>query len=481
MYEFFVNKDQNFITALEEKLQRNHARQMGHMENFFGAYQREKLYKSFAIVVKFNQKIDDPKLLFHSIRPILLKYPILATTIVEQDIPLTVGPRPNDYMMVKDQIKFGDLFLDLGEGLGELQDEELYKTINDTVLQYGNDALQWKLTIIDQNRLVLIVNHVVSDGTSAKYFFQDLEEQFNNYQDRDIDALTPVTLDTVIFDYKKDLDKLGKFPPPIETKVDYRPPISFVASHFANQWIVKHLCPSFKPTPNVRIIYKKINISGTQLTQIKQSLRKNEIDKRITVTPYLAAAFLSAEHKVRLYGDNYRYTTFNLAVDTRSYLPSDVNKDEFRYGFCNSTFNNWYHKVTEFSWDNIRYFNSYFKQVIADKIPLYFAGLVILNPFMKNKNMDQVIVNFNKNRLRTNVFLSNVGFLESKGTNFKIVDAVFTQNFGGSFYECSMNAIGTKEGGINIIFSIPETVTYTQDKLNEFLDAFIQNVVSECE
>lgn len=481
MYDYFVNKDESFIAELEKKLKRNHARQMGHMENFFGAYQRQELYKSFAVLAKFNQKINDEKLLFHAIRPILLKYPILATTIVNQDVPITVGPRPNDYIMVKDQIKFGDLFLELSDEIKNQKDEEFYNSINQIILEYGDGALQWKLAIIDDYTLVLIVNHVVSDGTSAKFFFQDLEEQLNKYQATTVDHSPAITPKTLIFDYEKDLDQLGKFPPPIEVMVDYRPTFSFVASYFANQWVVKHLCPSFKPTPNVKMLYRKINISGKQLSQIKQSLRNNEVDKRITITPYIAAALLNAEHKVKLYGDNYRYTTFNLAVDTRTYLPPDANMDEFKYGFCNSAFNKWFYKVQEFSWDNIRYFNNYFKQAVADKTPLYLAGLVILNPFTKNKNMDQVVVDFNKNRLRTNVFLSNVGLVESKGEHYKIIDAVFTQNFRGNFYECSMNVIGTKQGGINIVLSIPETVTYNEDKLDEFVHTFHRNLISECD
>lgn len=475
MFEYLVEKDEISIKDLEYKLEKHHARQQGHVENYFGMFQRQKLYKSFGVICSFNHKVNDTRLLFDSLRPLLLKYPILASTIVAQDIPETVKPRPNDYIKVKNQIKFSDMMYELPES-GELRDEELYSAINEIVIPYGEDNLHWRLVIVNDKALAFIGNHVCSDGVTAKNFFQDLEEQFNNYNP----SCEEITNDSVILDYSKDQNEISPLPKAADAAIDHTPPLWFIPHHLYNKFMIKNFVPGSITTQGCSHYYKKIHIPTSRLIKIKQDLIDNERDKKITLTPYIQAAWLNAQQKTGVY-PGASLTNFLLAVDTRQYLPKDENVDQYKYGLYSSVMEKFYHPVKNFTWLIVDYFNRYMKKCVQNGVPLYLVGFLTQERNIKNINLDQTMREFNKTRMRYNTLFSNIGILQDTEDNdIKIMDCVFTQNFQGGFYDWSVNGVTTKEGGLNIVVSVPVTVKFSKEKFDKVCDEFYRNMINEC-
>lgn len=476
MFQYIVNKDEKSISDLEYKLKKQHARQQGHVENYFALFQRQKLYKTFSVLCTFNQKVNDLNLLFHSLRPILLKHPILASTLIAQDVPESVKPRPNDFIKVKSQVKFGELIYESSKFNG-LENEELYSAINEIVISYGHDNLHWRLVIVDDHTLAFIGNHVCSDGIAGKYFFQDLEEQFNKYTPT---TETNINCDSIIFDYSKDQDQMGTIPLGADHIIDYTPPLWFIPQHFYNKFMIEKFVPSSPTTTGCPQYYRKIHIPSSRLSKIKQDLIENERDKKITLTPYIQAAWLNAQERAQVY-PGASLTNFLLAVDTRQYLPTTEKLEDYKYGMYNSAMNKFHHPVKQFTWSIVDYFNGYMKKCVKNGTPLYLLGFLTQEKNIKNVNLDEALRESNKKRLRQNTLFSNIGLIDSvNGSSIKIVDCVFTQNFHGNFYDWSINGVATREGGLNIVISVPSTVKFTEEKMNEVCDEFYKNMINEC-
>lgn len=483
IYKYLVDNDEKSKKELETKILNGHARETGHVENFFAISQRVNLYKSFCVVTKFNKKVSsDKNLLFHAIRPLLLKYPILATTLVEQKIDDSVIPRPHDYIKVLNEIKYKDLFIDVNDtDLQHLNDADLYHALNDIVIPYGKGNLTWQLVVIDDYRLAYIANHILADAIAGKYFFQDLETQFSKLDPSLINSQN-ITNDSIIFDYEADKEHLGKLVDATDNIIDYTPPYWFFPELVMNQFVISKFGSNTPPKCGEPIHYKTIHITAQELAKMKKDLRDNERDKKITLTPYIQAAWLNAQYKTKIF--NSSITNFALPVDTRIYFPGD-DKDKYKYGLNTSLTNKFFFHVKEFTWGWVDYFNTYIKWCLKTKRSLYQPGLVTLEKIYKNKNFDVAVEKGQRARLRTNTLFSNMGLMESNDeidqeNGILIQDCTFSQHFNGIFYDFSINAAATQRNGLNLVISVPESAPFTMDQFQEVVDVFKQNLLGEC-
>ncbi len=475
IFKSMVNQDEKSKKELELKIQNGHARPMGHVENLFGIYQREKIYKSFSIICKYNKVINDEALLFHALRPILVKYPLLSAAIVDQKIEDSVKPRPHDYIKVVDKVQLSDVMYELDKEIKTLKDCELLEALNNIVLPYGDDQLTWRLAIIDDFTLAYISNHVLADGITGKNLFQDLQIQLSKLYGSEIPSISPNSL---LFNYSTDSTMLNHLPDPSDSVIDYAPPYSFIPECLFNRFIIGRFCPNSHASPGVSINYQTIHISASELSKIKQDLIDHEEDKKITLTPYIQAAWLNALYKTQVY--NSKVTNFLLAVDARQYFPQE-NIDQYKYGLNTSATNKYFHNIKDFTWSWVGYLNDYIKWCVNTKRPLFLLGFLTLDKIVGNKNLDVEVRKTQHDKIRTNTLFSNLGVVESNRKEVvDIEDCIFTQHFNGSFYDFSINAITTRKGGLNFVISSPGNASFSKAKFNEAVLAFKENLIGEC-
>lgn len=501
-FDYLLQNDEKSIIDLETKLRNKHARKMGHFENFFAIFQRLKTYKTFSVIVSYDSKINDPFLLFNSIKPILLKNPLLLTTIVVNDVPDSIVPRPHDYIKIVNELKFKDLFIaDHEEKVKDLEiDVELFAKLNNISLSYGQNELTWKLAILNDYTLAFISNHVLIDGITAKNFFQDLECELNK-----VDITTTTTTnkplindDSIIFQYSKDFKNLGNLPPSSEDIIIPGKKNSYwsIPEFFINQFIYKTFCFNTPSSPNDKINYHYLHISAKQLSKIKKHLISNEKssmnhDRKFTLTPYIQTAWLNAQEKTEIYplSTTNFFTNFVIAVDSRQYISEitdddgDNTQDLIKYGLNVGAFSKFYSPVTKFTWNWVDYFNKHLKSSLNTQKSLIPIGLLSWNQFTKNSNMDKLMKKWFKTQTRTNTFFSNLGMVDSRvGLSFKyqIEDVIFTQNLNGYHYDFTINCASTAQGGLKFVITSPNETSFGYKKFRKCCDAFYDNLVSEC-
>jgi len=504
-----THHDEDSINDLKLKLANNHARKMGHMENYFAILQRQDYYKNFTIICKFNIKITEIyHVLFHSLRSIFLQNPILLSTIVTHQVDHNCIPRPHDYIKVIDELTMKDLFIELNDEIKQKtvgNELELYNALNSIKIPYGEGNTTWKLAILDDYTLAYLSNHVLSDGIAGKNFFQDLTTTMNEIVLKSNDSnikLNVEPMNSIIFNYSNDFKKIGSLVENNEFLVDHSLRYTQLPEFIYNNLIISKMCHNSPQSPNDDINYHHINISSIQLFKIKESLQLHSLHqhRKITLTPYLQTAWLHAQYKTNLYPKTWtNLTNASLAVDTRQYMSLN-DKTRAKYGLNTSAFGHFHYPIRNFNWNYVIWFNNYIKSCVVYKKSLLLCGLLMKENVSKKKNLDKTVVEQMKTRTRKNTLFSNIGLVESEAGDsnhnhedhenpgnpgnpgsFKIMDVLFTQNFNGNFYDFSINSVATIENGLNIIITSPKKCIFSQEKFKECCEFFHKILIEGCE
>ncbi len=465
---------------LQEMISNGHARRMGHIENYFGIAQRQKLYKTFAVIAKFNTKVNDKALLFHALRPLLLKYPTLACTIVDTDYSDTTIPRPiHDFIKVIDVLKLKDFLYELPQEIKGLKqdDPELFAKLNEIVLPYADGNTLWKLAFLDDYTMVYITNHCLSDGISAKNLLQDLENEFERLSPDD-DGEDYES--KILLNYNSDKSILGKLPPSIDSIVSYKTPWWYIPEYIYNQFVINYL--SFASGVVERSdthIYKQVHIPPKDLEIIRQRLKDNEADRKITLTPFIQAAWLNAQYQAGIFNNFTQVSDVSLPCNTRQYLPSGYDLDAFKYGANTSGSRKFFTPVKKLTWSIVDYFNSYYKYLFKTKRFLYNMGIMTLEIVFKNQNMDKIISESYFGQPRGNTVFSNIGLVhDSNNKKYRISDVHFSQSPGSLVFTFAMNTVSSVDGGLNIVLAMAEK-TISKEKFEFIVEKFKENLLRD--
>jgi len=475
---------------LNEMLTNGHARRMGHIENYFAIMQRQKLYKSFAVIAKFNNKINDKPLLFHALRSLLLKYPILASTIVNSDYSDTTTPRPiHDYIKIIDTIRLKDLILELPQDIKNLKNEELLKELNKIELPYGDENSLWKLAFLDDYTLVYITNHCLSDGMSARYLLEDLENEFEKISITQ-QQFTTIELEQdydtkLILNYNSDHYKISKLPQTLESLVSYTPPWWYIPEYLFNLFFIKKFC--FASTSTVsrdqESIYKTIHLTPNQLYTIKKRLQTNESTTdggKITITPFIQASWLNAQYKSGMLNNSYlKLSDISIPCNARQYLPSGIDQDQFKYGVNTSGSHKFFYPVKRLTWSIINYFNNYAKFIFQTKRYLFNIGILTLEKISKRQNLDKMVLENALTSKRGNTVFSNIGLVhDSMNKNYRIQDIQFAQPAGCLIFGFSMCTVASVDGGMNLVISMIKDVVEPK-MFDNMIEIFKENLSSD--
>lgn len=442
---------------MDKQVEKGHCRPMGHIENYFAALNRQKLYKSFAFIMKFNHDVSE-SLLYRSLRNIILRYPVLATTIVNtRDYSDLSKPiLPFDSIKVIDELKFGDVIYSLPDEFHKLPgtDEKLLYLSN-IELGFGNGKPNWKIAVLDARTLALISNHCMADGINGVNLAKDLVEQFNELGTTEHPSESSPD-DRYLLKYSDDCGKLPKLPPPIDSLVKYAPPLTYFPEYFVNTLAISKLAyRNANVSRSDQHVMRSFKLSHAQVQQVKV-----KIDGRCTLTPYIETAWLNAQYEFGLFDKSY-LKLFDVIVpgNARAYLPDTADQDQFKYGANTSGIHKFHTPVREWSWSNIDYYNSFIKYCFKTKRFLYNMGILTMKQVYENTNIDKTVLECFLGQPRTNTMISNVGFVGRTAPGedkFSLADISFAQTphlLNSSF---CLSVVSCELGGMNINVSMVE-------------------------
>jgi hypothetical protein len=434
------------MTTLGEFIKRGHARRAGAVENLHIISQRQKLYKNFALVARFN-KLLSKDLLSGSLRQLMLHYPVLATSVVKADYPDLNIPRPlHDYIKVMDNVYVDDMFIDIPSEIKECENKgEQLSLLNDITWTYGDETPLWKLGFLDDYTLVYLSNHVLSDGTSAKFFVSKLQQLLN----------TGVTPCDVLVDYDQDWEIMPHLPPPVESIVDYTPPWSFTAGFFLTSNIIKRFCfTGVAADRNNEHSYRLIRLDSSKLQKLLTNLRANGV----TMTPYIVNCALNAMYQTVLNQSWLKLMDVVVPCDSRQYLPQSYNRDSLSFGSMIGIAQFWFLPVKAQSWGSISYVNKIFQYCRDSRAYLYGASKFINDSVKEKINLDKARVNSTIGVPRSGLNYSNIGVIPQEEGEYEIEDVIFSKNAQGCMNSFSMSSCSTKYG-MNIVITMTRGTT----------------------
>lgn len=468
---------QSIQKSVEAMLSRGHARRLGRVENFFAICQRQDLYKNFSMISTFNHKINSKPLLYHALRSMMLKNSMICTTIADTDHSDLTKPRPQtDYVKILDQLKYKDVFLDLGDKSLDDRDE-LLNEINDIVLPYGHGNPLWKLAILDDNTLCYISNHCSSDGITAKHFFQDLVHELNEIDESSLPQEDQYD-EKLLIDYEQDKSIIPAIPMPLESIVSHKPPLWYYPEFIFNILFIKKFSSRRESTPNSKHHLRSINITSEELSEIKKFIKPHGI----TLTPYILSTWLWSQYQSGFLTQREKFTDSLIAVDTRHYIPNAIEKNLYKYGLHACSFHTFFRKPQSFNWKSIEKFSEYTKWVVSTGRALYRLGFSTSETLAQKKNMDALLKKIVTQSPKGNTMFSNSGvMLENYKDNgkCKVVDSWFSQNMNGTYFLFTLNTVSTKENGLNIVINTAQQ-EITNDQFDKLAKIFRENLINGC-
>jgi alcohol O-acetyltransferase len=452
------------MPELDQFIERGHARRAGGVENYFCILQRQKIYKNFALVTKFNKPLSK-ELLSGPLRELMLKYPILASSIATTDYSDLSKPRPlHDYVKVINTITLEDVFMDLPTEIKECKDKaEQLALFNEITWKYGDEISLWQLMFLDEYTLVYLSNHVLSDGTSAKFFVSKLQHLLNQK------LLSTKTL----INYEKDWEKIPQLPPPIESIISYSPPLSFLPGYFLNLGILSKLCFSgISAHRDDKHSYRIIHLNFSKLSKLMTKLRENAV----TMTPYIVNSAMNSMYQTVLKLSWLKLMDVVIPCDSRQFLPPGYDRDLMSFGSITGGSHYWYYPVKTQSWGSISYINKFFQYCKESKVYLYGLGILISDFLTWRTNLDKTIETATVNVPRSGLNYSNIGVIPQEEGEYEIEDVIFTKNAQGCINSFSMSSCSTKNG-MNIVMTMAKG-TVTEKEFDLISTIFEANIMS---
>ncbi|CUS21738.1 LAQU0S03e09626g1_1 [Lachancea quebecensis] len=480
---------------MDELKRRGHARPLGHLENYFAITQRQKLYASFSMYCELSKPCSS-KQLTHALRSVCLDNPILVHQVLPKNWPkhleyyasneFLAHPTPqHEDMRLLDNVLLSDILMNeqkeygtvVAEAIEEFSrnggrySKKIFDIIAGISIPYGDPQKpNWRLLCFPEGngqlwrKFIYVTNHCSSDGRSAANLMRDLSEKLNHIPETLPDS-------DVVFNYLSDYEGLSKIPDPIENRIDYKPPVSYLLQLLSSSYVRDYLGYYSKGPLVTRIddvcddkpYYSHfLNFSPEQMRTIKQKLKSRL--PHCTMTPFLQACWLTSMYNSgKIFSKSIKEWFFDVVVtmNTAQMLPDDPelrsmykygsNVGGTRYNYLISSFNVGEDK--DAFWSLVDYYQNVFNSAMEKKHYLYPLGALMLDSLCEKSNLDRVITDDLLEKPRQGVVFSNVGYfqqeIESEGHYVK--DLVFAQSLGSLRHSFVCNSCTTDIGGMNIV------------------------------
>lgn len=455
---------------MDKFIERGHARRAGGVENYFCILQRQRIYKNFVLIGRFNEPISKD-LISYALRKLLLSYPILACSIVTTDYSDLTVPRPDhDYVKVMDMITLQDVMMDLPQEIVNCKDtEQQLKLLNDITWEYGDETPLWKLAMLDDRTLCYISNHILSDGTTAKNLFDKLQQLFNEYDP------SSTELPPYIVDYSADFQSIPPLPTAIDGLLNYTPPLSFLPGYLLNVLTIRTLC--FKGKTSTRDdthSYRVIRVDSKHVESIRKKLKEHNV----TLTPYLLTAALNAMYTNVLKDTWLGLMDVVIPCNSRQFLPDNKRlQDSQLFGSITAGSHLWYPPLKQLSWANINYTNGIFQYCRAARHYLYGMGILFTDFMTKRTNLDKLIGDATMNQTRGGLNFSNIGVIpQYPSEKYSLEDVIFAKNSHGTINAFSLSACSTSNGQ-TLVFTMADG-TVPKEKFDQIATTLEANILS---
>lgn len=510
-----------------ELIDRGHARRMGHLENYFALNSRQKLYTNFSMYCELNEACSKDQLVY-AIKSICLKYPTLIHTVVPKNLPNSEEfyssqeylskPWPvHDFIKVIDHLEIDDILMnnqpeyaslvtqleDLFVHNGFKYSKEVAEILSPVAIPYCHQGRpNWRLICLPEEdrstekwrRFIFVSNHCSSDGSSAINFFKELVNELDDEPEK-------ISNSTTVFDYAADHLQLNKLPKPIEERIDFKPPLSYIPRYLINSFISSsfgYRSPGGHTTPideirdsNTHYSYM-FNFSTAEMNQIRNTIKKHVHD-RCTMTPFLQAAWF-----VALYRSGKAFTRsimewttdIVVAMNSRQLLPDDEDLlDSYKFG-SNIAGTHYNYLISSFNvgedkakfWKLVGYYHDVFIKARGNNDFLYTMGMMMLDGFVNNKNIDLTVKTNTLSSDRGGSILSNVGYfsLRNHSTDYKIQDLIFAQSPGALAFTYGINVCSTDVSGMNFVMSMAKNALNDRKDWEDLCELFKETICRFC-
>ncbi|SCU82966.1 LAME_0C03510g1_1 [Lachancea meyersii CBS 8951] len=494
-----------------------HARKMGHIENYFAVAQRQDFYSNFGLYCEMNQSFSLDQLT-SALRAICLENPILLHTVVENRSASDHGfyqsdqylskPWPeHDFIRVLRKVHISDVLLNTEEQnhdivvqvLDEFKNNgghytsQIFELLNSVRIPYThNTRPNWRILYFPEDsetqcrKFLFLSNHCCSDGVSAANFVQDLKERLN-------DPEMPFVNSGVIFNYNDDCLVLPRLPAPIETKLDYKAPKTFLARMIGCQ-LLRELSGYKSAGPPVKRVSEPggsefhsffLNFTAQELAQVKLKM-KNRVHSKCTFTPFLQACWFATVHKcgkILTHSFRERLTNILVAMNSTRLLPSNDPKlqRDYRFG-CNVGGSHYNYQVSSFDvaddsnafWRLVEYYYDVFGEAKRQNHYLCPLGALMSDQTYEKKNLDLVLAHAFLGKPRLGTMLSNLGFFSQQngGGEYRIRDLIFAQAMGSFRFTFALNCCATDVGGLNIVLCAAKGALRSHRDWNDVCELF---------
>ncbi|SCU80978.1 LADA_0B10550g1_1 [Lachancea dasiensis] len=481
---------------LQEMQEHGHARELGHLENYFTLCQRQDLYSNFSMYCELSNSCTVDELAY-ALRTICLQNPILVHTVIPRNWPdhasfyaseefLSKPVASHEYMRLLDSVRVSDLLmndqeeyqevvtkiLELFTRSGGKYTSEIFDVVSRIRVPYGDPSKpNWRILCLpgkDKNtwsKFLYISNHCSSDGTSAVNLFKDLSARLSKM---------PEVLDRsgVIFDYSADFHRLGKLPAPIDERLDYKPPLTYLPRFFANSFVRNRLGYYSKGPVVSRItnpdegnsVYSHfVHFTPGEVQAIKNKIQR-QTSSHCTMTPFLQACWLVAMYKFgKVFSGSMREWFIDVVIPmhTSQLLPADEEiRSMYRYG-SNIGGTHYNYLISSLNigndkqafWSLVEYYNNVFCGAKAKGDYLYPLGMLMLDAVCQKSNVDKLAVEDLVGFPRQGVVLSNVGYVKQDHSiqDFRVQDLVFSQTLGSLRHSFTLSACTTDTSGMTLV------------------------------
>lgn len=471
------------------------SRQLSVSENFFRSRTASGNYRNFQVTATYQPGLkNNLKLFYYALKKTVLDYHILITNVqfnTSIDSYFYEPLNSVDFASVVELIE-SDGYID-----NNVINEKFMKLVNQITFNlYSQDPL-FKLMLVGENHLCVVLEHTIADGLVARYIHEILLENLaycdntsnwdtlqREYGFVDLDNPHSAQLFNLERDHKFIKNSL---PPPIDLFLsmdeDYTggdPQFSelIIPPSTEGKWLGR-----FPAVDTHDVAFKLINVPPNETEKILKRCRAEQT----SVTSYIEVILALTIHSLF----RGKYASFKCAMALRRHFDAKSAPKEYvsilsQPGYkilgtlAHMGFGMNLPPITEFSWELVRKVNNHIVEGCKNKRALnQLKGFKDVADLKDETNEFFFQRQLNKPKADA-VKISNLGFVHPTeyqtelGRMWKIHNMIFAQDMAPYASEFMLNIISTAKGGLNLVLSYYD-YTFDDSEWDNF-DHFIENL-----
>ncbi|EMG50508.1 hypothetical protein SBY92_000185 [Candida maltosa Xu316] len=447
------------------------------VEDFFRSRTASGNFRNFLVTGTYNNSLtQDFNLFFKALRKTILDYHILATNVQFDKTAKKFAFVPLKSLRLKDVL----VVQDEGKWITDGRINEQYmKFCNGTQFPLYEESPLFKLVLVGDKYLSVILEHTIADGVVANYFHEIFLENLAHCESVDdkefIDKYGPIPdqidlQNTTVFNFEKDKQYIrNSLPPPIDyfledIDLDY----SYGDPNFQEKIFPKQHPNKWKGRFNTvdrhDIGSKLINFTPQETKQILASCKRYGV----SLTPYIE--IIHALTMQPVFGDE-EYTTHRTAMTLRRHLTPELAPEPYKkilsdpkykiFGtMAHMGFAQNFPPIKEFSWELVQKVSTDLANAVKNKRALNQLKYWKDNGDSLHKTNDAFFqANTGKPKADA-VKISNLGFIKvpeypvaNSDKKWTITDMIFSQDMAPYASEFMLSVVSTPLGGMNFVES----------------------------